>query len=1007
MASLSSFLPSSGSASKPSGLRVFTVSKNATDWKPISKPTPTPAKITPTEAVSTKAVKITPTQKKLSPNQLQSFVKPYAEQAKQIGSKIQKAMPLTTQTINDIKTNKPFNIKQNQAENRQIAKQVFDDLKASFNDYMTKGISSEQKGISTGEKVIRKAETLVAGGKTAVKAFSGTFEILSNTPYIGKVIKAFSIPFAALEDSKVADKISNKTVDSLPVSNSVKNRIRPVVTDAVTLASQIALGHFLNVATKKAIKVSEKVGVDTFEKLTKNVIEQSGGSRVVNFTPKDVQNINLGKPVYEAELVKQLGLTSSEWKNAVQKGISVDVPAEKIVRIMDKPYWEKIKRVFKVSPTDKTVVDKGVTTPRGNFAGLLPSGEVAPSEVIGKIIQAGKENTAEGKAFIKAAVDAQKNGQTMTIEEQKTPIKDEQYIKDYRANYAKDLLNADDVREVFKSEGYNRVNSADFHDRATEITEKIFQQDLNTLKPGDKYLFTAGASGTGKTRAMSQYPDIKSNIKAGLDSNFSSNRALRRLGEVIDKGADPSIVFVYRDPIEAWDNGVLRRAANPDNRRVVPAPIFIDNLTDSPKKVLEAHNKYGDKVKIQVLDNSREIGKATLIENPIDYLKKIVYNVEDVKAHVIESTQNALKSGKISEATAKALLGEYSQKDSNISQSGKLEERGSSLDSEADKSLLESDLAKEADAEIMRPKVEKVNAKIQKIEEDLQMRRSDNEVKKSILDQFSTREIQAMRMIKRAIISRENKGRDPITVEETQVYKDNIRDVMAAIGTNSTDEAIRYIREDLPDPIVNASSRAELEQIKVLKSHLTPKEVEVPRSQIPVGTGKEKVSRLEARMKTELDKLTQDKIDELGLTTYKELNLKENRQKAAQYVTDNPTDALKVLKGEIEAPQGILKNNILWAMMQEAKGDMNLAIKLASIEATRFGQELVALRGIDPHNPIRLLNEVVRFREKQFEKRYGKKPVTQVREKIVRNIKDKVKKPDRYDWNSFINSIQC
>ena len=877
MASLSSFLPSSGSTSKPSGLKMFTVNKDPQVWKPISKPvsvtpTTTTPKVATKSATPTKTIIISPTQKKLNPNQLQNLITPYVEQAKQIGNKIQKAMPLTTQTINDIATNKPFNQKQVQAENRKIAKQVYDDLRLSFADYMKKGISADQKGISVGEKIVRKAETIVAGVNIPMKAISGVFQVLGNTPIIGEVVKAFSIPFAALEDSKASSKISNGIVDNLPVATSVKNRIRPVVNDALNLALQVALGHFLNIGTKKFMKVSEKVGVDTFEKFTKNVIEQSGNSKVVNFTPQDIKDINLGKPVYEADLIKQLGLKSTEGKTAVQKGISIEIPAEKITRIIDKPYWEKVKSVFNISPTDNTIVGQGTPTPRGDFAGLLPSGEVSPSEVIGKIMQAGKENTAQGKEFIKSAVEAQKNGQKMTIEAPK--------------NANKTLPTQDQtLPQISKASDY--VSAQDFAQEVYGTTpdKQIGLVDPNTIEIRDPV-------GTGTP----EYEKLKTDIqKNGI-----------------------------KEPIRLDATG---------------KPITVDG---SQRTAIG--KELG--IKVPVIVNKGEIAGLKTIEQ--------IYN----------------------------------------DQTG------------ADESLLNSDQAKEVESK-PTPQTEKIKQAMEKIQEDIQMRRQDNEVKKSILDQFTPKQIQSMRIIKKSINARENKGQDATTVEQIPTYKENIHDVMSAIGTNSTDEALRFIREDLPDPLVNASSRAELEQIKVLKSHLTPKEVEVPRSQIPVGTGKEKVSRLEARMKTELDKLTQDKIDELGLTTYKELNLKENRQKAAQYVADNPNDALKVLQGEIEAPQGILKNNILWAMMQEAKGDMNLAIKLASIEATRFGQELVALRGIDPNNPVKLLNEVVRFREKQFEKRYGKKPIAQIKEKVVREIRAKVKKPDRYDWNSFINSIEC
>lgn len=181
--------------------------------------------------------------------------------------------------------------------------------------------------------------------------------------------------------------------------------------------------------------------------------------------------------------------------------------------------------------------------------------------------------------------------------------------------------------------------------------------------------------------------------------------------------------------------------------------------------------------------------------------------------------------------------------------------------------------------------------------------------------------------------------------------------------------------------------------------------IEVPRSQLPVGEGKQKVSRLEARVKNVLDSATQDTVDQLGLTTYEELNKKENIAKASEYVINNPDDAIKVLTGEIEAPKGILRNAIYVAMENMAKGDLNLARKLASITSTRLGQEIGILSEIDKESPVRIMKDVIKIKEEAFKKKYGGRKVSDVRSKMVSEIK--TEKVSNSDWSSFINSIKC
>lgn len=185
---------------------------------------------------------------------------------------------------------------------------------------------------------------------------------------------------------------------------------------------------------------------------------------------------------------------------------------------------------------------------------------------------------------------------------------------------------------------------------------------------------------------------------------------------------------------------------------------------------------------------------------------------------------------------------------------------------------------------------------------------------------------------------------------------------------------------------------------------------EVPKSQLPTGEGKEKVSRLESRMKGIFNTATEDQIKQFGLSTYQQMNKKETIGKAAEYVTDNPDEALKIIAGEIEAPSGIPPEAIYVAMLESIPETQNakqltLATKLASLQATAIGQRMSLLTEIDKDSPVKLLNDIYKIREEQAKKRYGKS-----RNEAVKNVKKEMKKKikvDKDDWNDFINSIEC
>ena len=180
--------------------------------------------------------------------------------------------------------------------------------------------------------------------------------------------------------------------------------------------------------------------------------------------------------------------------------------------------------------------------------------------------------------------------------------------------------------------------------------------------------------------------------------------------------------------------------------------------------------------------------------------------------------------------------------------------------------------------------------------------------------------------------------------------------------------------------------------------------VKVPKNQLPVGEGKEKLSRLEARVTKSLDKAPDDVKN---LSTFQQMNKKEQIARASAYVIKNPDEALAVLRGEIDAPKGLLNNSIYVAMQNLAEGDVALARKLASLSSTKAGQEISILTEINPDSPVKAMTEIVKVREEAFKRRYGGKSVNDVSKKVVSDIQSKVKKPNKYDWSSFISSIQC
>ena len=182
--------------------------------------------------------------------------------------------------------------------------------------------------------------------------------------------------------------------------------------------------------------------------------------------------------------------------------------------------------------------------------------------------------------------------------------------------------------------------------------------------------------------------------------------------------------------------------------------------------------------------------------------------------------------------------------------------------------------------------------------------------------------------------------------------------------------------------------------------------VRVPRAQLPVGEGKLKVSRLEARVRGQLKEMTPADIEKLGLSTFRQMNKKDQIARASQYVAENKEDALRVVKGEIEAPDGILVNSIYVALKELGSADTELATKVATLGATRAGQEISILSEILKDSPVSMMENIVKTRVEAFEKRTGKRVSDKIKSE-KKKIDADLKAPNARQWDAFLREILC
>lgn len=137
--------------------------------------------------------------------------------------------------------------------------------------------------------------------------------------------------------------------------------------------------------------------------------------------------------------------------------------------------------------------------------------------------------------------------------------------------------------------------------------------------------------------------------------------------------------------------------------------------------------------------------------------------------------------------------------------------------------------------------------------------------------------------------------------------------------------------------------------------------VQVPRENMPVGTGEKAVSRLESRMAGKAKDISVEDAEKIGLTTYQKADHESQLIAAARFIEQKGDDvAMEVALGRKSAPEGLLQNAVFVAMQERAaqRADWALARKLASAQATRFGQEISILAKIEPDNPVIAMQEI-------------------------------------------------
>lgn len=246
----------------------------------------------------------------------------------------------------------------------------------------------------------------------------------------------------------------------------------------------------------------------------------------------------------------------------------------------------------------------------------------------------------------------------------------EKAIRDYTAKYG-NILNADNAKELSPDYMKDKSTMAPaVHETASWLVKQIYKRELAQDAPPGKanmVFFTAGGAGAGKTTAVESThhgKEVSDRAQIIYDGTLRpASSAISKIDQALNAGKSAVVAFTHRDPVEAFRNGVLGRAARQEAKdgsgRTVMLDEFIRQHTSVRDSMMEVYNRYRDHpdFHMMIFDNSRGAGNAKLVPSMND-LPPGRKDADNLRKELKGVLDDVYRQGKISRKIYEATLGE-------------------------------------------------------------------------------------------------------------------------------------------------------------------------------------------------------------------------------------------------------------------------------------------------------------------------------------------------------------
>jgi len=256
---------------------------------------------------------------------------------------------------------------------------------------------------------------------------------------------------------------------------------------------------------------------------------------------------------------------------------------------------------------------------------------------------------------------------------------DEAYRAKLKKEYKTDNPNiiSSDVARTAEMEGRGKFTdqaSADRHAGVSAYSKMLYEEMLSDQTLWDKNVMVmAGVSGAGKTGAVRKLAPKDLNDDIVYDTNVASLESGVRIIEqalASNPEREVQVFYVDRDPIKAFEEGVIPRYLDPEgDHRVLPIKAHLNNIK-SREAIKQLYERYKDnpRVRFEFIGNYGEKGAYT--ETSIENIASKVYNIDEIGAILEKGIKEKLNAGILTKEAADAFRGKTSSIHGDMRPSG-------------------------------------------------------------------------------------------------------------------------------------------------------------------------------------------------------------------------------------------------------------------------------------------------------------------------------------------------